>query len=280
MSAVNKSDWKPAHEAHAIERVSATFQFKEAVPTKRWHTLVNSASSKLAQDFGFGHSFETVEFNVPSIVGQQVVWQGGPSPAPTGRAFQIIQGAEWLEEVNLQRTRFVYSATRYTRWQAFRTRTSGILSQYLKLALEDVDLALVKLEYWDRFVFDGKATEANYETLFNANSKYVSQFALSAPDLWHSHVGYFVPAPTGKRLVNLNIDLIDLNESNLLPGSEVTTRRSAGLYSMVQNTIELQFEALEDVYADMDRLHTMLIDIMRDVVTPQVAKQISLSPEA
>ncbi len=147
--------WQPAHEAHAIERVSLTFQFAEGVPSKPWQPLLNAASLDLPKR-GFNATVDEHEINLPQIVaaaglqGQPagfpiMLTPGGPGTQPAqvmviGRNFQVVNGSQIREEVQIHRNRFVYTASVYDGWASYRTRATSLLSSYLDKVLPLVNL--------------------------------------------------------------------------------------------------------------------------------------------
>lgn len=163
------------------------------------------------------------------IAGQAAVFPGGiaggvpaghpivgaqPISGVAARTFRSLVGSQVWEEISLSPTRFVYLSTRYDHWLPFRQRAYDLLETVLDQALQVVDLPIIKVEYWDRFTFDGQPSEVNYRDLLNQQSKYMPSFYFDLGELWHSHVGLFVPATQrGKRLINLNVDAFDFADA-------------------------------------------------------------------
>ena len=240
--------WRPAHDAHAIERVSLNFELAELLPTKPWQSLLNEGT-ELFPKLGLRTTIEEAGST-------RFVFPGGPlgtpfimspdltpdSDAPTmGRVFRHMVAGRVHEEVSLYRNRISYSTSTYGRWQGFRERARELLASLLDQALPLENLSTIRLEYWDRFVFEGSLDEVDYKQLLRQDSRYVPSFPFSTNENWHSHVGYFSPDREAfKRLININIDMIDVTEPSQ-PGAPATMqvqRRSAGIYSMAQDRIE------------------------------------------
>jgi hypothetical protein len=287
--------WQPAHEAHAIERVSITFQFAEAIPSKLWQATLNRATLEY-QEKGFNAIMEGVELNLgqlftgqgfampggtPFGVGEPLplTGQGAALPGLTARTFRVVVGSQVREEISLSQQRFVYTSTRYDRWGAFSQRLYDLIGPPLEQALSVVNLPTIKIEYWDRFVFDGLPAEANYRELFRMESRYLPTFFFDMNDLWHSHVGHFAStAPTAKRLINLNVDVFDFADAAMAG----TLKRSIGIYSMGQDTVVTPpyFSAAADTAVVLDDLHVILKEALADVILPEMAERISLNGNA
>jgi uncharacterized protein (TIGR04255 family) len=281
--------WQPAHDAHAIERVSLTFELAELIPTKPWQSLLN-AGTELFPKLGLGTTIEEAGAT-------RFVFTGGPMGTPfvmsndmtlnseastRGRVFRRMEGGQIREEVSLYRNRFTFSTASYSRWLDFKERTAELLRSTLDQALPLVNLVAIRLEYWDRFVFSGSMSEVNYEELLRRGSPYVPDFPFSTSENWHSHVGYFVPdgEASSKQLINLNIDMIDLTEA-APPESSPTMpvqRRSAGIYSMAQDRINPSASPADfgGTISNMEELHTILKDVLSEVLTDETQKRIAL----
>jgi uncharacterized protein (TIGR04255 family) len=266
--------WIPAHKDHAIERVAASFRFAEGVPSKPWQTMLAAATVSF-QQLGFNSTSDVpVGFGQP-IPGMQIL-------TTPGRIFRVITGNEVHEEVTLAPSGLVYSTVLYDSWGRYRDRALELLAPPLDRALQVVNLGSLKLEYWDRFVFDGPPEEADYSELLQSESQHLPSFSFRTNRLWHSHVGYFVqPGSSQSRLINLNVDVLDLIDAQ--PKSTDTspvTRRSVGIYSMAQDSIEESHSPSNAVgtTSTVDEMHAILKQVLADVISDKAAQRISLGP--
>jgi uncharacterized protein (TIGR04255 family) len=260
--------WRPAHEVHAIERVTASFFFQEPLSSKPWQTLINSASSSLPS-LGFNAMVEVPELPLPP---NQTVVLAPHSPWPGGRIFQSLQGSQVHEEIGVFKNLLSYTATRYNRWGNFQERLFLLISPLLKVALNTIDINAIKLEYWDRFIFEGPKEEVSYSELFIRTSSFLPVFTSSSRELWHSHVGFFVPAEANKRLININVDILDIAD----PGGEGQTKRSAAIYLMAQDTFA-ESPPQDRISTALNGMHTSLKDVFNDLISPSMASRISLN---
>jgi hypothetical protein len=108
-------------------------------------------------------------------------------------------------------------------------------------------------------------------------------FILRTNELLHAHVGYFDKAASfdrGKRLINLNIDAVDLAEAaGAKKPSGGPGIRSVGIYSMAQETFvrEASPGTYVDAQSTLGTLHTILKDVLADVIAPDMAERIRLN---
>jgi hypothetical protein len=125
--------------------------------------------------------------------------------------------------------------------------------------------------------------EVNYKELLRPDSQYLPSFAFSTKENWHSHVGYFVPVQqSSKRLVNINVDMIDLTETSSSGSINVPVqRRSAGIYSMAQDRVDptvspADFAGMTSI---LQELHTILKKVFSELITDEAQQRISLNAE-
>jgi uncharacterized protein (TIGR04255 family) len=281
--------WRPAHEDHAIERVALTLQFVEPIPQKTWTTLLNGALSKFPQ-IGFNQTIQNISIVVPPPpfgFSQIVGGQGGMISADQaatatipGRTFQVVSDNQVREEVTLQREFFIYATSDYQSWAACQERAFSLLAQAIESALATINVNNAKLEYWDRFVFDGPINDADYGQLLRADSSLLPKFGLGINELWHSHIGYFTPTRSNeRRLVNFNVDVLDLIDAPVRGPS--TPKRSVGLYSMAQDTFQSNDspQSVSAISSTFDDMHTILKAALGDVITAEAADRIYLNAQ-
>lgn len=281
--------WVPAHQAHAIERVNVLLQFSEPIPAKQMTAILADGSLKFPAVGFNSQNEESGEFNIqlgpdgPSIAFGQAglaIGSGQQIQQSMGRVFRRIEGNEVREELSINRTRVLYSSTRYESWSAYLARLRRLLDETLAKALVVASIQLLKLEYWDRFTFEGKPEDADFTQLFRQESVHLPKFPFDAGRLWHSHIGYYAPdMPQRKRLINLNVDVLDLviGGPNNMPVNG-QTKRSAGIYSMAQDTRDPTrlIDDSDTVSQVLTELHSDLISILHDILTPTAKDRISL----
>lgn len=287
--------WFPAHERHAIERVSITFQFSETLPTKLFQAILGQASTELPIS-GLDNAADELEANFmsPVVAGQPMMMPQSISVGPNGvvfggqplqvagRTFRSIRDSVVKEEVQIHKNRLVYATSVYDGWANFIPRFRSLSDQFLNKYLASLDIESAKLEYWDRFTFRGDMTAANFADLFRQNSRYVPTFGQDMHELWHSHIGFFSdPGSSAKRLMNLNVDVIDVAEVDSETGA-THERRSVGIYSMARDTFDdtKSLETIQEALSTMDEMHTILKDVLTNAITDQIADRISLNGQA
>ncbi len=199
--------WKPLHEAHAIDRVRILVQFNSPLTDKTLTKAASPATSKF-RELGF----EEIQRASSTIQNLMIPNQGAPMPPEsTENGWVLKRSAAGVveEEAGFRDGVFGYLSTEYGRWENLSKRFWDIFENSLTISLESIDIASVKLEYWDRFVFDGEATNADLNDLLLAFDPVIPRDVISGAALMHSHAGWFEDHVGSPVLVNRNIDVIE-----------------------------------------------------------------------
>jgi uncharacterized protein (TIGR04255 family) len=251
MGARERMTWRPLHSQHAIERVRLIVQFNEQVPAK----VVRRMSDAL---FALRH--ETRMTGPTSVQGfgfSMVQAEGGmiPQPQPVTNGWQFTRNASNnapLEAVVLDGMSLTYETTEYQRWDAFKRRTKKVLDQALQIACESVDFQSISMEYIDRFMFVGNATEARVIDLLTDASPMLHPDAVSGKHLWHLHRGWFEDFNGGKILINQNFDA----QEGIAAGQSAPTRSLQVLTKAESraDSLDLSIETYEE---NLETLHNL-----------------------
>ncbi|WP_165790921.1 TIGR04255 family protein [Pleomorphomonas carboxyditropha] len=273
-------NWRPAHEAHAIERANFSLFFQEEIPAKALNGAVDSITEKVLS-LGFAPVVPPPPNNVFVVnIGSAVV-----QPQVEGRGFQLNRSGELIEELIFQKGFIAYSTTRYTRWKDVIGRIADLISPVAEKYISISNVMSLKLEYYDRFVFEGEPGLADFGGALSAGSKYLPEFYRDMKDLWHSHVGYFVPAKGGyKRLININVDALDVVPKGAEPTDPKNSRRSVGIYTMAEDRFwseipPVQPSSMREILTFADEMHLALKQTLAEVISPPLVDSISLNPK-
>jgi len=285
--------WKPAHETHAIERVGITLQFSEPAPAKAWIAILDDVTTRLPP-LGFNNQRDLGPLPQPQVdpvrgknvffgqisvgLGGMVTMSGHPGDA---KAFSVSSGGKVREEVFFHRHTISYWTIEYERWSSFLDRFRDVLGETLEKLSALVDIHVIKLEYWDRFVQDVSDVKPDYAEVLRENSPYLPSFGPKETNLWHSHVGHFADSPEDvRRLINLNVDIIDLPIEYVdEEGPKSKVGRSIGIYSMAQDASVTRHDmpTLAMNINQLDILHRLLKNVLESAITETAAARISLN---
>ena len=275
--------WRPAHETHAIERFNVTLQFNDQVPLKTWQPIVAAVQERFLKE---GFVAPAAAIGQPTGMAAVImIGQAGLQVPilPQGqhdRLFVLSDEGTPREEARISRQQLALAVNRYNGWEALRARIEGVFDGLITQALQQVALSLVKMEYWDRFIFDGPIEDINYAELLSSKSVHVPSFPFSTKQLWHSHSGYFVEERRPLRLVNVNLDVADLaSATEVVGGEEPRLQRSVGIYTMAQDAFsegDQTDETGEAVLTRLDEIHDTLKRQLADIITEQMSNRIRL----
>lgn len=277
------TQWETPQREHALEKVTVSFTFTESIPSKPWADIVEKATSVMT---GLEFSVINNAVGAPFSMGGpgrqfiQIAIGPGGTPFPglqqSGTILNRNDGGVMLEQVSLLANSCSYTTTKYKSWTEFKARVLELLGAVLNGVYGLTSIQSIKLEYLDRFTYY-KAGPVDYSTLFSKSSKFVPNFCHGVDGLWHSHIGYFAPKLEWRRLINANIDVIDfVKPSDNTEGPE-PVHRSVSIYTMIDDAVGERVRDVGGVASDLEDLHTELKDMLRDMLSDAVAKQISLS---
>lgn len=257
--------WKPVHEAHAIDRVHVVVQFNNPLTDK---LLAKLTSSVVANFRSLG--FEELTRADSAIQNIMVPAQTGvvmPEITQNGWILKRTSADKLMEEAGFRDSIFSYMSTEYGRWGNLVSRFWDIFEAPLETALESVDISSIKLEYWDRFVFDGAPQDADASLLLANIDPTIPASAISGNSLWHSHSGWFENHDDDLILVNRNVGLVDEAVAS-------ESRRVCNIFTLVELRPTKPIESVEKSKSTLEHLHqrslalfgTSLSDEQRDKI--------------
>lgn len=201
--------WRPIRENHAIERVRVICAFQAEIRPKFLQRLSEFIERKRG-DFELDP--------VREIKGQGLVIEMGPGGAinPRQNPSQIrgwafsrrLPTGDIIENIGLENGVLTYEISEYSRWNGFHERMLRLIEDVVFEMSTYDDMSALSLEYYDRFVFEGKEI-ADPRAIFKMGHNMVPETSLDAGNLWHIHRGWFEDTLNGKILVNQNIDAQD-----------------------------------------------------------------------
>ena len=259
----------PIFPAHAIERCSATVVFDQAVPQKIFSSFRETHRARLL-GAGLVDGPQTVGMKFDLLTGN-VVPIGGDGPISyvtpdRGTTVTIVPN-----QVNL-------TNIQYTRWAHFEAALTKLLIPLVTDYSQSVSISAVQLDYLDRFIWSGTWDNFDSTKLLIPAGDFVAARPARAAQQWHSHSGWFeVPAPGKRRLVNVNIDTASATLNAVL------NRPSIGILTLIQDGVIVVPPHTSPDWIDeagvipiLRQQHLELKDLLRQIIIPEMAKQIGL----
>lgn len=268
----------PAHQAHAIDKVTATITLGGAVVQSDDWLRVLQATLAFGQSRGFTSFAEGVAaaFNVSQAAPGVWPLEARTQMLSIGVGFKRLDDSgRPLVEFLVNRNEIRVDLHAYVRWQGFLALVLDLSSALLPAYPAGLPVAQLKLEYWDRFLTADP--HPVWSEVFRADGR-LAAWTIASTNHWHTYMGWFDVKDGRKRLVNLHVDTIDQpTESGLL-------HRAANIYTMTA-TVNGAFPSAEAATALGPRL-TDLHDLSKlavgQVLNPAMQERISLfaQPEA
>ena len=272
-------EWQPLYERHAIVMMAAVASFSGAL-TDIGLRRVLKASAEVASKAGLSASSPifSLEINPASPALQ--------AGKPAGHVYNSVEDAPVVPGLQIDFTRqllvdpssVIFRTSRYRSWAEEKAEIGRIFAPLLEITSSIVGLSAIRLEYLDRFVFQGDAGDAKVGDLLLSESGLISPHVFGRTGPWHANTGYLVPAE-GKALasvVQLNVECVNIRSTPI--GSE----QVAVNVMSAQEDRNPKFGVAEDAYdahfvlERFEEMHTRLKDLLAHVITSDMQRRIGM----
>ncbi|RWP80458.1 hypothetical protein [Mesorhizobium sp.] len=183
-----------------------------------------------------------------------------------------------VEELSIDPNHILYRNMNYSWWENVSGSYWEMCSDSISSIVESVPLRTVRLEYLDRFIYDGDPEAATADGVIRRESELVSPHIFNLTDLWHSHTGKLEKTKgEDRRLFQVNIDMVDMVDD---PGS--LPRRSISIMSAVEERFGgtgMDSATADTLRATFDDLHDEVKVLFRNAVDSQMLATVGLDNE-
>jgi hypothetical protein len=284
MATEEMAGWRPIHDNHAIAVMAAVVTFAQPIPDRLLKAALE-ASEQAASELGLGSKAPIKALQI--AVGSDGILQTGPSGRVQGQTFDALfetpEGmpisTQMAEQLQIDHRLVIYRTWRYVSWKRQFDRICKLMTPALESVKSAVAFASIRLEYLDRFSFEGDAAVADPKKLLRIGCPLIAPHVFSAQDLWHSHTGSFVA--TADRCKRLQQVMIDAIEEPYPPKEGVAPVRWINITTALEDRFtQLPADDQENdvitVFQTLDTMHASLKEILASVITEALAKQIYL----
>jgi uncharacterized protein (TIGR04255 family) len=278
--------WQPIHENHAIDVMAAVVTFGQPLPDRLLRRALQ-VSEEVAFEAGLKSRH--------SLLAQQFVFSGGSQsgimPAMGGVRGQIFNAqldspdgqplpGRIAEQLQVDQSSIIYRTWRYVSWSWQSERMRALIMPALSIVQDVVAISGQRLEYLDRFRFEGEPSSVEFSSLFRERSGLIAEHGFRRSDLWHSYTGFFDPSPEGttKHLFQINIDILD-EDSGPMPDApkvrwaNVLTAREDRLQP---DEVDGHTRDPDMISESFNLMHTELKDLFGKLVTDAIAERVYL----
>ena len=192
------SKWQPIHDAHSIVSVAVVVNFPDALNDTMLRRVLRFADVAAAKaNLAERQPIHEVEFSLIPIAGQL---PGGPKTS--GLQFRRLElkanangppSVTVADQLVVQRDALTYLTTEYDSWTNVRQRMITTLTPVFDAVTSATTIESIRLEFRDRFFWEGDASGAIVEQLLQKTSELVAPHVFRHASPWHSHTGMFVP---------------------------------------------------------------------------------------
>jgi hypothetical protein len=217
--------WQPIHENHAIDVMAAVLTFAQPVPDVALRRMLRAAEdAAFAAGLRSRHSTQAAQL----IIGPQGIATTGPTGGLQGLLFNaLFEGEDGApipgriaEQLQVDANSIVYRTWRYVSWSWQAERMRSLMNPTLALAREVTSVATTRLEYLDRFWFEGEPQQAITSDLLRVDCPQLAPYIFEQEDLWHVHTGAFVRPDPLKRLQQVLVDALNAPEPGQATGAQ------------------------------------------------------------
>jgi uncharacterized protein (TIGR04255 family) len=276
--------WRPIHDNHAIAAMAAVVTFAQPIPDRLLKATVE-ASEQAASELGLGSKAPIKALQI--AVGSDGTLQTGSSAAVQGQTFDALFetpdglpiSTQVAEQLQVNQRAIIYRTWRYVSWKWQFDRISKLMARPLQTVKSAVAFGNIRLEYLDRFRFDGDVAAADTKQLLRIDCPLIAPHVFMARDLWHCHTGSFLTTiDHRKRLQQVMIDAID---EPYPPQEGVTPVRWINITTALEDRFTQQLTDDQEIDVDavfqtLDTMHDSLKETLASIITEPTAKQIYL----
>lgn len=251
--------FEPAHEAHAIDKVSVSITFSSFILGAPWLAVIFAAAA-----FSSDHDLTYVVDPLPN---------DAMPGSPAGISFSNMSSdGKPLVELILYRNEIKINSYSYIRWKGFIEFIQDVSNSILTQCPNDIPVYQITLEYWDRFI---SVTPTDPWSQVFAPGGRLPDLSVREHGPWHAYLGWFEPFDAHRVLINVHVDTLDQSEPSGGP------LRSAFIYTMVALRFEAGTPTIQAILAsqanELGRLHDLSKCVTGMLLTEEMQNRISLS---
>lgn len=262
-----------ADKRHAITEFQATLRFVGSLDPVDM-TEVAVALEKVAADLNLPAKLVVPSFKLEVL--------GGPAIAPPTVSYgyqRFAPDGKIDARIAADANSITYVSRDYAGWASVRNSLADFVAAVgLPFFKRSQLVASCLLQYTNEFYSKAEGYHSVVE-IFRDQSPWVSGIARSSSDLWHSHVGQFIPNGPSKDLVNVNVDVVlatnqdregDFTQARLL----ILAARQFDVPGG-KPQIFLPEEARESALSIFDEVHNLEKDVLRSTLSESYLTEVN-----
>lgn len=275
--------WQPFNDNHAIDVMAAVVSFAQPVPDLTLKKIL-----KAAEDVAFPAGLRSRHRSHSMVV---VDPQGVSAIPPNVSGFifnassegdDALPGRRVAEQLQVDTNSVVYRIWRYVSWSWQIERMHLLMAPAIKVAQSVTAIGSVRLEYLDRFWFDGDPADAIISSLLRRDCPYLASHIFERKDLWHVHTGAFLATNPIKRLQQVLVDALD---APALGNLTEEIKRWIHITTALEDRFAMDGENdprdnPDFPFNSFDTMHVELKNLLSTIITAESANRIYLTGRA
>jgi len=275
--------WKMIRPDNAIEQMVVTVKFSEA--------LSSLVAKRIIRDLE-RTTWTAGLTNRQAVQGFQIDMQSPNNIVPVATNGMLFQSTSVFrvsdkvvnqvsQQIEFQPSHLAYATWVYKTWDKERETIAKLLLSSLETAVQSVTIGAVRLEYVDRFLYEGEPAGFSAGGLLNDQTDLIAPHVFGAPDMFHSHTGRFDGVTsTYRRLTQVNADAQDLVAPSPLAGQRTIALVTALEDQFLSGGKEISSEEAEGfLSSQLDDLHVNALALFKRVINRNFAMDRGLPHE-
>jgi hypothetical protein len=191
--------WKPINHDHAIEVMAIAVTFFEPIGSVLFRRMTRELEGKT---FRAGLTERQPIHGVEFSIGLTPAAESVKQVVTNGIMFDkqsLVRGDDELvskklvEQLQWTSTNIIYRAWKYSRWPSLKAQALAVMSDPFAEIVKSVELRSIRIEYRDRFYFDGPPNQAKASGVIEPGSEFVT------PPTFSMRRTFGIPIPANLR---------------------------------------------------------------------------------
>jgi len=248
-------NWSAINDRNAIERARISVSYVEPLTAKitetiksRIQNLDGTGLSQFTESEGKNFEFRS---DGTHNSGSFPVWYGS----------SVNSNGAIVETFTVQQKSISFETVFYNRWKTFSEKALYTLEPSVDISSQVSDIAMISLEYWDRFIFDDHPSLSDAEIILSGDAlKSLPAGALGEGKNWHISRGWTQELESCLSTIR---QLIQTQDS--IPSPQSDLKRSISIYTRTD------YHACDvtDFRAVLDELHSVSKSIFKDCLSDE-----------
>jgi uncharacterized protein (TIGR04255 family) len=275
--------WKPIHENHAIDVMACVVTFGQVVPGILLKRVLNVAEeAAFAAGLRSRHSLRETQVTIGpdgAVLPSQGPVQGQFFQSSIEVAEDAPVAVQVAEQLHVAQDKVMYRTWRYVSWAWQFERIQKLMLPLVAIVQDIVPISSQRLEYLDRFRWDGDLSHIDYSAVLKTDSPLIAPHVFSRSDLWHSYTGAFLPnGDDRKKLLQIHIDALDAQAS---PSAPLPQTRWLHILTAREDRFNVPGVKESEQNAELikltfDSMHTELKNVLETMISDAMVERIYL----